>query len=103
MSTILPAIPTERLFRHDATHYSIDASEATFGGQRALFGQAYNDSCDEGLSLISERTGHSLKMVLARTHRNADNDITHWELYSCPHDVRRLKMAAPLKLTIWNT
>lgn len=103
MSTVLPCVRTDILFKHGPARYSVDASEATRGRQQPLFGNAYNDSADEGLVLISHKTGDSLKMVVDREHRNRDNDVTHWELKSCPHDMRRLKLTEPIHLTIWNT
>lgn len=103
MSTILPCIRTELLFKHHSTHYSIDASEATRGGTHPLFGQAYNDSADEGLVLVSHKTGNTLKMVVNHTYKNDDNDITAWELRSCRTDMRRLKLTETIILTIWNT
>lgn len=103
MSTILPCIRTESLTKHEALVYSIDASEATDGGKRPLFGQAYNDSADEGLALLSHKTGATLKMVVDREHRNVDNDITHWELISDRTDMRRLGLREQVRLIIWNT
>ena len=77
MSNILRPCPVStRQFHYEAarTRFVGDIS-STHG-----FGRVYNDACDEGLTLVSARTGREVTFVVNREHRNADGDITHWEL-----------------------
>lgn len=103
MSTILPIYSLDLCMKHWLHRYSVDASQLSRGAGQSIFGQAYNDSADEGLVLHSPRTGNTCKFVVSRTHYNVDNDITHWVLTSCPTDMRRLRLREQITLTVWNT
>lgn len=101
---MIPHHSTSKLERAQASStYTSEASMLSVGGRYPLFGRVYADSCDEGCILVSSRTGCELRMVVKMTHRNVDNDITHWELESDPTDTKRCKLDAPLKLTVFNT
>jgi len=42
--------------------------------------QVYNDSCDEGFTMVSKNTGDQVTFVVDRINTNADGDITEWVL-----------------------
>lgn len=100
---MLPHHSTSKLMRHPDGTYSAEASMLSLGGRYPMFGQVYQDAADEGCVLVSSKTGCELKMVVKQTHRDRENDVQYWELESDPADARRLKLAAPLKLKVFNT
>lgn len=103
MSTTLPTFSMRLCTKHAANRYSVDASQLSQLVVRPMLGQAYNDSADEGLVMHSPKTGNTLKFVVSSKEFDREGDLTHWVLTSCPHDMRRLKLTAPITLTIWNT
>lgn len=46
----------------------------------ASFGRVYDDACDEGLTVVSSRTGRQVVFVVDATVRDNDGDITEWVL-----------------------
>jgi hypothetical protein len=44
------------------------------------FGQVYDDACDEGLTLVSARTGNTIVFVVQETHRDGAGEIAWWVL-----------------------
>ena len=44
------------------------------------FGRVYDDACDEGLTLVSARTGREVVFVVTRTVRDNDGDVSFWLL-----------------------
>lgn len=40
--------------------------------------QVYPDACDEGICLVSHKTGRKAWFVLSTTHVNRENELTHW-------------------------
>jgi hypothetical protein len=45
------------------------------------FGRVYDDACDVGLTLLSRYADHNpIVFVVNHTERDADNDITYWDL-----------------------
>lgn len=59
------------------------ADKNTFVGDMSEirgFGRVHNDSCDEGFTLVSSRTGMEVVVVVIEVHTDAEGDITHWDL-----------------------
>lgn len=44
------------------------------------FGQVYDDACDEGMTLISHRTGVEIVFAVEHVERDRDGDIAYWDL-----------------------
>lgn len=45
------------------------------------FGQVYTDACDEGLTLVSAKTGHEVVFVVEHEERDdLENEILFWVL-----------------------
>ena len=80
-----------------------DASELTQGGRlNPMFGQIYSDACDQGLILVSQRTGAEVRYVVSRTVMH-DGDLLLWELVPADRILRRkLVGAQDTKITIFN-
>lgn len=80
MSTLYPAPVSTRQFHFDKdARLFIGEISSTHG-----FGRVWNDSCDEGLTLVSARTGKHVTFAIVETIRDADGDITQWMLRPTP-------------------
>ncbi len=42
-------------------------------------GRVYDDACDEGFSIVSEKTGKSAVFRLIEMRRDSDGDLQSWE------------------------
>lgn len=61
----------------------------------------YDDACDEGFYLVSEKTGQKILFVGGYPCRNSENEITHWEYTSyCLRE--NPKDLLDLTVKIWN-
>lgn len=69
---------------------------------RPVLERIYPDACDEGIRLISERSGQECVFYVDRTHVNRDNEITHWELFVTPECLRKMPHMKGVKVIIWN-
>lgn len=99
---IAPTVSTSMCFVHPDKTLSIDASQIGRPGQ-PLFGQIYDDAADEGLRLISHKTGQEIRMAVCRTEKDREGDVRYWCLKSVPEDERRLRLPYSIELTIYNT
>lgn len=64
-------------------HY--DATTRTFVGEISEthgFGRVWADSCDEGLTIVSARTGNRRVFVVDDEVRDAEGDTLYWTLKS---------------------
>lgn len=82
MSTLTPLTPapvSTECFTYDAATctFTAEASSLPLRG----FGRVWDDSCDEGLTLVSHRTGDEVVFVLEHVEVD-DGDIRWWELRS---------------------
>jgi hypothetical protein len=46
---------------------------------RNLVKQVWNDACDEGFAIVSEKTGKEVIVTFCKIYKNKDGDVTHWE------------------------
>jgi hypothetical protein len=90
------------MFVHPDKTLSADISDLSGGGAKQVFGRIYADACDEGLTLVSHKTGQEVRMFVSREVRDNEGDITHWCLRSVPEDERKLGLPATIELTIFN-
>lgn len=51
-------------------------------GPSFRFGQVYDDACDEGLTLVSHRTGSEKVFAVSERKFDREGDLTSWELVS---------------------
>jgi hypothetical protein len=52
------------------------------------FGRVYDDACDEGLTLVSQRTGREVVFVVDRTEVR-DGEVVSWRLIPADPRLRR--------------
>lgn len=64
----------------------------------------YNDACDVGLAIKSERTGAVVVYVMSRPvfRDDIDHELTHWEYEPADFSVRQFPDCAGTKLTVFN-
>lgn len=58
------------------------------------FGRVWDDACDQGLTIVGT-TGYELVMVVGAERRDAEGDITAWDLEPadpCPAHLRDLRL-----------
>jgi hypothetical protein len=65
-------------------------------------GQIYPDAADEGLVLMSARTGEEVRYYLHHIDKSADNEIQGWNYLPVPEDARRIRGAAGTSVLIIN-
>ena len=87
--------PSSKLF---ITEASMLASVGT-----KMFIQIYNDSCDEGLVLISAKTGQSSYWVVDNIENNTEGEIMCWSLIPTRDTLRKLPILANHVMKIFNT
>ena len=68
------------------------------------FHRIYSDSCDEGITLVSERTGVAADYVIYRTEfsDNEDRELLYWTLHPTPSTVRKCPQLRGSYVTIFN-
>lgn len=76
MSVLKPRPVSSKQFTWRGTYAIGDISD-THG-----FGRVYDDAVDEGLTVVSERTGRQVTFVVTEERRDAEGDIQLWELRS---------------------
>lgn len=92
------AIPSS-LFSFKDNKFSAFASDLT---GHELMRQIYDDACDVGFAIKSDKSGQIVKFHHAETFRNADNDITHWTFNITPDHARNPELAK-LSVVVFNT
>jgi len=78
--------------------FTYDAATATFSAEMSSthgFGRVYDDAADEGLTVIG-RTGLPVVFAVWADHRDAEGDLTHWDLRAVTPGSTNFRM------TIWN-
>lgn len=61
-------------------------------------GRVYDDAADEGLTLVSHKTGQEVVFVVSSVERDAEGDIQLWNLVPAPEQ----GMPADLTFTLFN-
>jgi hypothetical protein len=90
-------------FSYDAKSkvFSADISELTAGRSQFL-GQIYPDAADEGLVLISDRTGQEARFYLNVIDIDPEGDYKLWELFPTPESVRKQPGLRGVRVLIFN-
>lgn len=82
MTILKPARIASSRFTYDKATKSFIAEDSDFGGKGHPVGRVYDDACDEGFTIVSERTGKEVVFALHMVHKDADGDLTKWEYHS---------------------
>lgn len=72
------------IFTWNNDHGVAEASDiaAALGVRDFIPERVYDDACDVGFTLISDRTGREVVFYLARTHCDDEGDFKYWEFHS---------------------
>jgi hypothetical protein len=87
MAILHPTPVSSRAFLviHDERGAILCADISDFGPEFRM-GQVYDDACDAGITVVSERTGKSVVFGIEHTERDRENDVLWWDLE--PADLR---------------
>lgn len=79
-----------------------EASTLSEGSRKPLFGRVYDDSCDEGFSIRSERTGRIATYHVNNTLKDAEGDVTGWELTATRQTQKELPCTKGMTVIVFN-
>ena len=83
--------------------------KCTFVTERSTFDaagglrQLYQDSCDVGFVMVSEKTGQEAVFGLSHVEMNRDSDVVYWELAPLYSTVRKNRGLSNCTVKIFNT
>lgn len=89
-------------FSYDNKTFRAEISDLLKGGQFSVFGLIYDDACDEGLTLVSHKTGKEAKFVVDYIHKDPEKDIMWWTLVPTRDTVRHLPSLCNTRVVIYN-
>lgn len=79
MSVLRPTpVSTDRFTYLKDEHLLV--AEISDLGRGFAFGRVYDDACDEGLTLVSHRTGRTAPYAVDRVDRDGDGELMGWTL-----------------------
>lgn len=84
----------------DFTNGSFNSEDSSL--PKGHIGRIYNDACDEGFIMKSEKTGKEVIFALYATILDSDGDITHWIFHPSFQDIQQNPLLADVSVTIWN-
>lgn len=87
--TLKPAPVSTRQFSYDGGTQTFSAEISSTNG----LGRVYADACDDGLTLVSSRTGREIVFVVADVQRDGEGDVQAWSLRS---------LTGGYRMTLWN-
>lgn len=89
-------------FSYDNKTFRAEVSDLSRGGHMSIFGMIYNDACDEGLTLVSHKTGKEAKFAVDYIHKDNENDIMWWTLVPTRDTIRHLPSLRNIRVVIYN-
>lgn len=87
--------------RHFTRLAGVLVAEASDLG-REPFGRVYDDACDAGLTIVSERTGREVVFYVEREVRDAERELLYHVLLPTPESVRRVGCSPSLTVHVFN-
>jgi hypothetical protein len=87
-------------FTHDSKTKTFSAFASDFGA--FCMSRLYNDACDEGIFVVSEKTGATVKFYLSHTETDGEGDLLAWHLCVCDDEVRRNGRLLGYTIVIFN-
>jgi hypothetical protein len=95
----LPQIPMSK-FHWDAESRVLSAEISDLNNPR--FQRIYDDACDVGLAVRSDRTGETVSFYVAQEHKDREGDVQSWVLEPIPEHIRKNPCLMPLRIRLWN-
>jgi hypothetical protein len=81
--------------------FTQEISTLSMGGKLSVFHRVYTDACDEGLILVSDKTGREVEFVVDSIDKS-DGDIAGWRLVPTKESIRKVPSARGLRMLIIN-
>ena len=100
MAIIAQKIPMNAFFYH-AEDRCFTQEISSLERRYNLFGQLYDDACDQGFTMVSQKTGVEVSFYLSKDIDRA-GDEGGWEFEPIPESVRKTPAAKGLKVIIFN-
>lgn len=79
-----------------------EISELSSGNRRQVFGQVYQDSCDEGLRVVSAKTGASVDFYVYKTDNGSEGEIAGWRLRPTRESIKRVPTCERVEVLVIN-
>ena len=89
-------------YNPDTQTMSADISDLSNGRSNLVFGQVFSDACDEGFSVVSSKTGKTIRFTVTNIDMH-DGDLRFWELTPVRRDMRSVSNRHDLKIILFNT
>jgi len=71
-------------FHWDAKEKLFSVEISTLAGplrdRKPVFGQVYDDACDEGIVLVSHKTGREVVCAVEKVDTDSEGDVAGWNL-----------------------
>jgi hypothetical protein len=67
-----------------------------------VFERIYPDACDQGIVMMSYKTGVEAKFVVEKEERDRENDLTGWILVPTADTLRKIPHLNGVKVIIFN-
>lgn len=92
---------------HSSTRFMVHADKKLLTSEMSMLGsnpfrQIYPDSCDEGLTVVSIRSGVSADWAVDHTERDAEGAPVWWDLIPTAESIRRVPQIKQWKMRIYN-
>ena len=93
--------------RLSSKQFTYDAAKRTFAAEISDFGKnfhferVYQDACDVGFVMVSERTGKEAAFAVYE-EATSEGEVTHWVLVPTPEAIRKQRQLAGTKVLIFN-
>lgn len=92
-------------YNRETKTFVAEMSDLDQGGRREPFSRVYDDACDEGLTLISDRTGEEVVFVYVDREymgQGEDRELAAYVLTPAPESIRGKPHLSSLKIKIFN-
>jgi hypothetical protein len=97
---LLPLIPHSTNTLHIAPNSKVLVGEASEMGLRIT--QLYDDACDEGLCLMSHKTGECSYWYLSQRVTSPDSELMAWVFKPCAETLRKTPVLEGWELRVLN-
>ena len=88
------------MFHYDPTDRTFSQAASSLGDN--IFHRVYQDACDRGITLVSDKTGQSVDYAVVSEDRNRDGEIEGWWLVPTREALRKCRSACNTKILIIN-
>jgi len=72
--------------------FAAEISSLSRGGKLNIWHRAFDDACDQGIDIVSARTGRTVSYVLLDTLKDREGDAVCWELIPVRGSVREASL-----------